>query len=136
VSKGGNLLLNIGPGPDGRWHDEAYERLDEIGEWMQINKDAIYNSHGKPEFGEGKLRYTYMKDGSINVFYLADETEAEIPSEIILGKLKVDQMSNIQIFGSNDALEWEKSGRKIKILIPESIRKNPPCDYAWVFKIS
>ena len=27
VAKGGNLLLNIGPGPDGTWYDEAYDRL-------------------------------------------------------------------------------------------------------------
>ncbi len=34
VAKGGNLLLNIAPGPDGEWHSEAYERLREVGVWM------------------------------------------------------------------------------------------------------
>ena len=136
VSKGGNLLLNIGPGPDGTWHDEAYERLDEIGKWMNINQSAIYNSHGKPQFGGGKIRYTYMDDGSTNVFYLADENESEMPLEIILDKLKLDQINQIQIFGSTSTIEWEKSGSKIKLYIPESLRKDPPCDFAWVFKIS
>jgi len=28
VAKGGNYLLNIGPGPDGEWHDAAYVRLE------------------------------------------------------------------------------------------------------------
>ena len=136
VSKGGNLLLNIGPGPDGTWHDEAYERLAEIGEWMHINQNAIYNSHGKPQFGEGKIRYTYMDDGSTNVFYLADENESEMPLEIILDKLKLDQINHIQIFGSNSTIEWEKSRSKLKLFIPESLRKDPPCNFAWVFKIS
>jgi alpha-L-fucosidase len=77
-----------------------------------------------------------MKDGSINVFYLAGETESEIPSEIVLEKLKLNQINDIQIFGSDASAEWERSGRKIKIYVPESIRKNPPCDFAWVFKIS
>ncbi len=136
VSKGGNLLLNIGPGPDGTWHDEAYVRLAEIGEWMQINQDAIYDSHGKENFGKGKIRYTYMDDGSTNIFYLVDENESEMPSEIILEKHKIDQIKHIEIFGSNSTVVWEKSGSKLKIFIPETLRKDPPCDYAWVFKIS
>src|SRR4030095_10424426 len=37
VSRGGNFLLNIGPGPDGDWDPIAYERLKEIGAWMKVN---------------------------------------------------------------------------------------------------
>ncbi|MFA7228043.1 MAG: alpha-L-fucosidase, partial [Melioribacteraceae bacterium] len=37
VSKGGNLLLNIAPSPEGTWDDDAYARLREIGAWMRIN---------------------------------------------------------------------------------------------------
>ncbi|RPH92151.1 MAG: alpha-L-fucosidase, partial [Calditrichaeota bacterium] len=32
VAKGGNLLLNIGPGPDGAWAADAYDRLEKIGD--------------------------------------------------------------------------------------------------------
>ncbi len=45
VSRGGNLLLNIGPSPDGDWDDTAYARLKEIGAWMAINSEAIYSTH-------------------------------------------------------------------------------------------
>ncbi len=34
VSRGGNFLLNIGPGPDGDWDPVAYSRLEEIGKWI------------------------------------------------------------------------------------------------------
>jgi alpha-L-fucosidase len=44
VSRGGNFLLNIAPDPQGRWDSIAYQRLDEIGAWMQTNGQAIYNS--------------------------------------------------------------------------------------------
>ncbi len=44
VSRGGNFLLNIAPDPQGRWDSIAYQRLDEIGDWMNINSTAIYNS--------------------------------------------------------------------------------------------
>jgi alpha-L-fucosidase len=45
VSRGGNFLLNIAPDPQGRWDSIAYQRLDEIGVWMQTNGQAIYNSN-------------------------------------------------------------------------------------------
>jgi len=37
VAKGGNMLLNIGPGPDGTWYDQVYERLHDMGNWLKIN---------------------------------------------------------------------------------------------------
>ncbi|RYE29025.1 MAG: alpha-L-fucosidase, partial [Sphingobacteriaceae bacterium] len=44
VSRGGNLLMNIGPGPDGDWDPVAYQRLKGIGDWIKINGEGIYNS--------------------------------------------------------------------------------------------
>jgi alpha-L-fucosidase len=37
VSRGGNLLLNIAPGPDGDWNPVAYQRLQDIADWVKIN---------------------------------------------------------------------------------------------------
>lgn len=45
VSRGGNYLLNIAPNAAGEWDTIAYQRLKEIGDWMQINGQAIYNTH-------------------------------------------------------------------------------------------
>ena len=42
-AKGGNLLLNIGPKPDGELPIEQEERLREIALWMQVNQECIYN---------------------------------------------------------------------------------------------
>ena len=44
VAKGGNLLLGIGPKPDGTLTPEALQRLKEIGTWVQKNGAAIYNT--------------------------------------------------------------------------------------------
>jgi len=43
VSKGGNLLLNVGPNGRGEFEPKAVERLREIGEWMRLNGRSIYN---------------------------------------------------------------------------------------------
>jgi len=64
VSKGGNFLLNIGPDPEGLFPQESVERLAAIGDWMDINSEAIYGAKAspfeKPEWG----RYT-AKEGVI-----------------------------------------------------------------------
>jgi len=48
VSKGGNYLLNIGPKADGNFPEESIERLKEIGDWMNINSEAIYGTSASP----------------------------------------------------------------------------------------
>ncbi len=69
VAKGGNLLLNIGPGPDGTWYDEAYARLEEVGAWLKINGEAIYNTRTIAPYFEGKLRY-HPRQRRVSVRYL------------------------------------------------------------------
>jgi len=44
----GNLLLNVGPMPDGRIEARQIERLKEIGDWLKINGEAVYNTLGGP----------------------------------------------------------------------------------------
>jgi len=41
VSKGGNLLLNVGPAPDGRIQSEFQTRLRAMGRWLKVNGEAI-----------------------------------------------------------------------------------------------
>jgi len=48
VSKGGNLLLNVGPKPDGTIQKEFVKRLEDIGEWMDQFSEAIYGTTPSP----------------------------------------------------------------------------------------
>lgn len=48
VSKGGNLLLNVGPKPDGTIQPEFVDRLKAIGRWMSVNSEAIYETTASP----------------------------------------------------------------------------------------
>jgi len=49
VSKGGNLLLNIGPTARGTFDYRANEKLETIGEWMKFNSRSIYGCTEAPE---------------------------------------------------------------------------------------
>ncbi|MBN1560671.1 alpha-L-fucosidase, partial [candidate division KSB1 bacterium] len=136
VSKGGNLLLNIGPGPDGTWHDEAYDRLEKIGDWMEINQQAIYNSRPLAPYKEGRVCLTAQEDGTVYAIYLADENERAMPSKIWLSSLAPAAEATLTLLGHDGALKWERVGNGFVVSIPPSAQNKPPCQYAWTIKIS
>ncbi len=43
-----NLLLNVGPKPDGTIQPEFVERLAEVGDWLKTNGESIYGTRGGP----------------------------------------------------------------------------------------
>jgi alpha-L-fucosidase len=136
VAKGGNLLLNIGPGPDGTWHMDAYDRMEKIGAWMEVNSDAIYGTKAIAPYKEGKVCLTQGKDGSVNAIYLAEDNEPNMPSIIWLSTILPKENATVSLLGSKSKLKWERVGNGFVVTIPESVRKNPPCNYAWTINIS
>ena len=63
VAKGGNLLLNVGPDAEGRLPQEALQRMEEIGQWLELNGAAIYGTRPLYPYSQGSVRYTQSKDG-------------------------------------------------------------------------
>ena len=58
VSKGGNLLLNVGPNARGEMEPRAIERLRAIGQWMRLNGNAIYGCSESEFTPPPDCRYT------------------------------------------------------------------------------
>lgn len=97
VSKGGNMILNVGPDAKGRIPEESYQILSEIGKWMDKNQESIYgcgiSTLQKPEWGrytqKGNIIYAHVYETPLGalplygiapdrlkkVYYLADGSE-------------------------------------------------------------
>ncbi|MCX6622652.1 MAG: alpha-L-fucosidase, partial [Acidobacteria bacterium] len=65
VSKGGNLLLNVGPMPDGRIQPEFVTRLEAMGSWLRTYGEAIYSTTASPFsrlpfFGRATVRGNHL----------------------------------------------------------------------------
>ena len=133
VSRGGNLLLNVGPRPDGTLEDVAYERLREIGDWMQVNSEAIYCSKPVAPYQDGKVYFT-SRDGAVYAFYVADEGE-ELPSEISVHGLDIPKGMKIRMLGTKRNLGWKAVDGGFAVRVPDSVRGNLPCKHIWCFKI-
>ena len=73
VSKGGNMILNVGPDARGNIPQESLDRLAEIGRWMKKNSDSIYGCGkaeiAKPDMGRitrnGNHLYYHLYENAI-----------------------------------------------------------------------
>lgn len=136
VSKGGNLLLNIAPGPDGEWDAEAYERLREIGNWMSVNAEAIYGTTTPLNDVFQRDNFVFTQKGKDwFAIYLVAENEERIPDQIDLHDLQLPEGSSVELLGAPGAVAWEVAGNNTILRPPQAALQNPPCKYAWVFKV-
>ena len=130
VSKGGNYLLNIGPGPDGELDSKAYQRLKEIGAWIKINGEAIYGSRIYSSFSEGaSVRYTQSKDGKTQYIFLFDFPQ----DKLMLTKIAFSKKTKLQLLGSKAKLSFKQKDEGVEINIPAATKL--VTDYVWVIKV-
>lgn len=89
VSKGGNLLLNVGPDARGNIPPESVRILERIGEWMKLNSESVYGCGAaaveRPDWG----RYT-SKDNKTLYCHVFDNTIGPLP---IIGIKQEDILS-------------------------------------------
>ena len=134
VAKGGNLLLNIAPSPAGEWDDEAYVLLQEIGDWMKVNDEAIYGTTSIAPYKQDNICITTKSDGSIYLIYLMVEGQKDLQSEL---KFPIDVRENakVSILGMNAKLKWTRSNKEIRIRLPANLKSKLLGTNAFVVKI-
>jgi alpha-L-fucosidase len=133
VVKGGNLLLNIAPGPEGQWHEDAYKLLEDIGGWMNVNSEAIYGTRALAPYKEGNVCVSKKGDSTYYIYVMADDSE-KLPLQVGMSSFELPAGAKLNMLGSDVRLKWQKRGAGFTVSIPEQIRKSPPSKYVWVLK--
>jgi len=116
VSKNGNLLLNIGPRPDGSISDIQLDRLQKLGEWLAINGEGLFESEPwtRPAAttSEGaEIRFT-RKQESLYAFFLDRPKNSEL---VLPGVMARDGM-RAKILGRNGSVHWKQRGRDLALV--------------------
>jgi alpha-L-fucosidase len=160
VSRGGNLLLDIGPTGDGRIPVIMEQRLAEIGDWLRANGEAVYGTRNwrrtrqwsagtVPSFEEKEFRAEYdirklvdepqPRQAHIEAFFTSKGSTvyAIVPRrparEVILRDLKA---ASATLLESGAPLTIRSQGNSIAITIPDAVRDKLPERVAWCIKLT
>jgi len=129
ASKGGNYLLNIGPKPDGTFPQESIDRLKAIGDWMNVNSEAIYATKASPfaPLSWGRCTIKPEKDKTVLYFSVFDWPQD--------GKLVIPSVKNkvltAKILANGDRVKTKTSAEGLVIEVP----KKGPDAIASVIKV-
>jgi len=154
VSKNGNLLLNIPIRADGTLDQQATDLLIEVGEWLDVNGEAIYETRPWAVFGEGygtikphdkksrltarDIRYT-TKQQVLYAFVMDWPAVGEpVTMEFVTSTFQPSadfphgKIKQVELLGHDGPLQWESHPDGLQVMMPEK----QPCQHAYVMRIS
>jgi len=164
VSGGGNFLLDIGPDADGKIPPIMQERLLEIGDWMKVNHEAIYNTvrwRTKAQWSEGRRDYKSPNRGGdvllkltvdpdpgyavMESFFTYNPVEnnlyAILPlwpadKKFVIRDLTVPAGTKMELLQTGESLQWEQQGKDVVVHFPAFDPAKIKEQAAYVIKIN
>ena len=112
ASRGGNFLLNVGPGPDGQIQTEFVERLEGIGRWMDRNGEAIYGTTYGPIQGVSSVRTTAKEnDVFVHIF--------EWPATTLeLSVANLPKLRSASVLASGETIVFRQENGRLFLQLP------------------
>lgn len=116
ISRGGNLLLNVGPMASGNIPDLQQQVLRQMGDWMKINSVAIYKSQAVPEFSPSESPFIRWSGVGNTVYAFIESTGAttiNLPAGIL------DESSARFLGGASATVK--RQGDSIEVDVPSHL---------------
>lgn len=123
IASGGNLLLNIGPKPDGSIATEQLERLEALGDWIKKHETAVFSTKAGLPYGHFYGPTLLSKDDTKIYLALFDTPKDYISLKGIQNKIK-----SIKVVGTNEELDFERNGGAAWNNIPGILRIEVPLE--------
>ncbi len=136
VSRGGNLLLNVGPTADGRIPVIMQERLRDIGSWLELNGAAVYGT--RPWIKSAQNLPAENQEQSIFFTHKGNKVFAlctRWPDENFILNGFTDPVDGIKLFGYEKEIKWKQDNEKISISPPLVSPGSFKGRFAYVFEI-
>lgn len=155
VSKGGNYMLNIGPKASGEVPVESVNNLLEVGKWLKINGEAIYNTrkwkvnhegpteikmngtHDRAKKADLKFEFTAQdfwftkKANTLYAIALAYPKAGEKVWIESLAKGSVGEIKNVKMLGASSKILWKQTPKGLEIDLGEE----EPSPYGYALEI-
>jgi alpha-L-fucosidase len=135
VARGGCLLLNIGPSPEGDFDPEAYDRLQKVGDWMKLNSEAIYETRPIKPYEQGDWVFTARRDGTVYAILLAKDDQATLPPHVAMPAAILAGRAKVQLLSFGELQAGATEDAKTTFTIPDEAKDKLPANYAWVFRL-
>src|SRR5204863_4876194 len=150
VSKNGNLLLNIGPRSDGTISEEVQHVLLDVGAWLNLNGEAIYETRPWRIYGEGP---TKVAAGSFHdtdtTHYTAEDfrftTKGDVlyaiglewpKNEAVIQSLAAtagsEPVQSVTLLGSDAKISFDQHPDGLHVRLPAQ----SPAKYAYAVRIT
>jgi alpha-L-fucosidase len=113
VSKNGNLLLNVGPKPDGSISDIQMDRLHRLGEWLGVNGEGIFDTRPwvRASGGSGpEVRFT-QKGNDLYAFFL-DRPQG---AQVTVPGVTAANGTSVRVLGAGADAKWKQKGSGVVI---------------------
>jgi len=103
LSKGGNMLLDIGPKADGTIPPEEVTVLKELGKWTKKNAEAIYGTEGGLPAGYFYGPSTLSKDSTMLYLFVKGNPGGKVMLEGVKNRI-----NRIYVAGNGTKLSWKE----------------------------
>lgn len=163
VSRGGNLLLDIGPGADGTIPPLMEQRLLEIGDWLRVNGEAIHGTRPaarpcqwtegrRPEqaYGDYMVKYELLeqvghapRDGrAVKQAFFTQKPDALYAilagwpgRTFTLRGVDLPADATVTLLGAAGGLPVARTGGDVVVTLPDFGPEGAPCHHAYVLKL-